>query len=184
MRKYTLMLAVLMALPQTGRSQQPDLGPTPYTGEIVTFNLVGSDIRDFFRTIAELSGLNLIVDDAVTGEVTLILNDVPWDQALDLVLRSNALGYELIGNVLRIAPRSVLLAEAQAEQELERTRALEGPLETRVFVLNYANAEAANAIIETLLSERGTSMVDPRRNALIVTDVANRLARIGAAVGP
>ncbi len=95
-----------------------------------------------------------------------------------------ALGYELIGNVLRIAPRSVLLAEAQAERELDRTRALEGPIETHVLVLNYANAEATNAIIETLLSERGSSMVDPRRNALIVTDVADRLARIGTSVGP
>jgi type IV pilus assembly protein PilQ len=165
-------------------AQQAVVPPTAteYTGEIVSFNLVGSDLRDFFRVISELSGLNIILDDGVTGELTLVLNDVPWDQALDIVLRTNSLGYELMGNVLRIAPISILQAEEAGERQLREDQALNVPLETRPFILSYTTGEAVSPLVTPLLSARGTIVNDPRRNALIVTDVPARFDRIDSMI--
>lgn len=165
-------------------AQQGVVAPTEtqYTGEIVSFNLVGSDLRDFFRVIAELSGLNIILDDTVTGELTLVLNDVPWDQALDIVLRTNNLGYELMGNVLRIAPRTVLAAEDANERQLREDQALNVPLETRPFILSYTTGDAVSGLVTPLLSSRGTIVNDPRRNALIITDVPASFERIDSMI--
>ncbi len=153
-----------------------------YTGEVVSFNLVETDLRDFFRVIAELSGLNIIIDEDVAGQLTLVLNNVPWDQALDLVLRTNDLGYRLQGNILRIAPQTVLQAEEDARRVRSELQALNVPLETRPFILSYATAFEASAVIQDLLSERGGIIQDSRRNALIVTDVPSRFARVEALI--
>jgi len=158
--------------------QETEAPETQYTGEIVSFNLVGSDMRDFFRVIAELSGLNIILDEGVAGQLNLVLNNVPWDQALDLVLRTNNLGYELQGNILRIAPQAVLQAEADARLALRDAAELNFPLETRPYILSYTTAAAVAGVVGDMLTERGDIVQDVRRNALIISDIPTRFDRI------
>ena len=161
-------------LRQEGEPSEPQ-----YTGEIVSFNLVGSELTDFFRVIAELSGLNIILDEGVTGSLTLVLTEVPWDQALDLVLRTNNLGYELEGNILRIAPQAVFQAEADALQALRDAQALNVPMETRPYILSYTTAGAVLPLITPLISDAAADpIVDSRRNAIIITDIPGRFEAI------
>jgi type IV pilus assembly protein PilQ len=149
-----------------------------YTGELVSFDFRELPLQDFFRLIGDISGLNVILDPAVGGTVTLLLRDVPWDQALDVVLRNNNLGYELEGNVLRVATRATLQAEEDAARVLREAQELNAPLETRTFILSYTQADTVSATIQELLSPRGTIITDTRRNALIVNDIPNRFGRI------
>lgn len=179
---FLLLFARVAAPYAAGSPSQAEAAPEEpqYTGEIVSFDLVGSDIRDFFRVIAELTGLNVVLDDQVQGPLTLVLTDVPWDQALDVVLRTHGLGYALEGNVLWIAPQEVLAAAEAARAAFREAQESNVPLETRPFVLSYAAAADASAAIANanLLSVRGTIFEDVRRNALIVTDVPGQFSRI------
>jgi len=111
-----------------------------YTGEAVSVNLKDVDLKDFFRLIHEISGLNVVLDPSVRGNVTLVLDEVPWDQALDIVLRNNGLSKELDGNVLRIATHDTLKREADDERDLHRaeTEAVDPITVTRI--LSYAKA--------------------------------------------
>jgi type IV pilus secretin PilQ/predicted competence protein len=118
----------------------PQVAPR-YTGKLISLDLRNVDIRDFFRVIHRISGLNIVVDSDVTGSVTLVLDDVPWDQALDLVLKNNGLGRVLEGNVLRIATIKTLESEADETQELQESKIKSEPLVTRVRRLHYASAE-------------------------------------------
>jgi type IV pilus secretin PilQ/predicted competence protein len=118
----------------------PEVTPR-YTGKLVSLDLRNVDIRDFFRLIHRISGLNIVVDSDVTGRVTLVLDDVPWDQALDLVLKNNGLGRVLEGNVLRIATIKTLESEADETQELRDAKVRSEPLVTVVRRLHYASAE-------------------------------------------
>ncbi len=157
--------------------------PTPqYTGEIITLDLKAVDLRDFFRLIGEISGLNVVLDPTVAGTLTLLLRDVPWDQALDVVLRNNALGYELQGNVLRVATQATLQAEEDARAALRDAVELNADLVTRTFILSYTQAATVSATIQDLLSDRGTIITDARRNALIVSDVPTRFGRVDSLV--
>jgi type IV pilus secretin PilQ/predicted competence protein len=115
--------------------------PTRFTGKLISLDLRSVDIRDFFRLIHRISGLNIVVDWDVTGSVTLVLDDVPWDQALDLVLKNNGLGSVLEGNVLRIATIKTLESEADETQELQESKIRSEPLLTVVHRLRYASAE-------------------------------------------
>ncbi len=115
--------------------------PPEYTGKLISLDLRGVDIRDFFRLIHQVSGLNIVVDSDVAGQVTLVLDDVPWDQALDLVLKNNGLGRVLEGNVLRIARIQTLAAEADQTQQLRQAKLEAEPLITVVRGLHYASAE-------------------------------------------
>ena len=119
--------------------------PTPipqYTGRNISLDLKDYDIKDFFRLISEISGLNVVLDPNVTGTVTLRLTDVPWDQALDVVLKNYQLGGQLQGNVLRIATNATLQAEQTAQKALRDAQELASPLSTRTFTLNYTKADA------------------------------------------
>jgi len=118
----------------------PQVAPR-YTGKLISLDLRNVDIRDFFRLIHRISGLNIVVDSDVTGAVTLVLDDVPWDQALDLVLKNNGLGSVLEGNVLRIATIKTLESEADETQELQESKIRSEPLVTVVRRLRYASAE-------------------------------------------
>lgn len=111
-----------------------------YTGKPISLDLKDVDILDFFRLIHQVSGLNIIVDSDVKGRVTVVLNDVPWDQALDLVLKNNDLGKVLEGNVLRIAHTSTLMSEADAQSKLYDARIESEPLVTVFRRLKYAHA--------------------------------------------
>ncbi len=158
------------------------LATPQYTGEIATFDFRDLDLQDFFRLIGDISGLNVVLDPAVNGTVTLLLRAVPWDQALDVVLRNNNLGYELQGNILRVATRTTLQAEEDAARLLREAQELNAPLVTETFILSYTQSATVSAIIQDLLSPRGTIITDARRNALIVTDIPSQFGRVGPLV--
>lgn len=111
-----------------------------YTGKLISLDLKAVDIRDFFRLIHQVSGLNIVVDSGITGKVTLVLDDVPWDQALDLVLKNNDLGKVFEGNVLRIARVQTLTAEAESQSTLRAAKLQSEPLVTIFRRLKYAHA--------------------------------------------
>ncbi len=151
-----------------------------YTGEPISLNLKDVDLKDFFRLIHEISGLNIIVDPNVTGTVTMVLDNVPWDQALDIVLRNNQLGKTLEGNVLRIAKVSTLTAEQANEVKLAQARQEAQPLVTKFVPVNYAKASQIAQMLRSwvgggALSTRGTVLVDDRSNTLIVSDIASQI---------
>jgi type IV pilus assembly protein PilQ len=151
-----------------------------YTGEPISVNLKNVDLKDFFRLIHEISGLNIIVDPDVTGSVTMVLTDVPWDQALDIVLKDNGLGKVLEGNVLRIAKVSTLTAEQAAATKLAEARLEAQPLVTRFVAVNYAKASTISTMLQGwagggALTKRGNVLVDDRTNTLIVSDIASQI---------
>src|SRR5207237_1464682 len=111
-----------------------------FTGEPISLNLKDADIKDVLRTFAQLTGLNIAVDPNVNGTVTVDFVDVPWDQALDLILRQNSLSYVLEGNVMRIGTLSRLSEEAAANRRLAEEERLNVPLTTASFKLSYARA--------------------------------------------
>lgn len=151
-----------------------------YTGEPISVNLKDVDLKDFFRLIHEISGLNILVDPDVTGSVTMVLDQVPWDQALDMVLRDNQLGKSLEGNVLRISKLSTLAAEQEQATKLAEATVEAQPLVSRFVTLNYAKASAVAALLMKwvgggALTKRGSVLVDDRTNTLIVSDIASQI---------
>ncbi len=161
---------------QTGAgSEEPK-----YTGEPISLNLKNVDLKDFFRLIHEISGLNIIVDPNVSGTVTLVLDNVPWDQALDIVLKNNQLGKVLEGNVLRIAKLDTLTAEQGQVVKLAEARLEAQPLVTRFVAVNYAKAATIAAMLKSwvgggALSKRGSVLVDDRTNTLIISDITSQI---------
>jgi len=151
-----------------------------YTGEPISLNLKDVDLKDFFRLIHEISGLNIIVDPNVTGGVTLVLDTVPWDQALDIVLKNNRLGKTLEGNVLRIARIETLTAEQEAAVKLAAAREEAQPLVTVFRPVNYAKAATIATMLKSwvgggALSKRGNVLVDDRTNTLIISDIQTQI---------
>ncbi|HET8924598.1 MAG TPA: type IV pilus secretin PilQ [Candidatus Acidoferrum sp.] len=150
--------------------------PTPaatgkYTGEPISVNLKDVDLRDFFRLIHEISGLNVVLDPAVKGSLTIVLDEVPWDQALDIVLQNNSLDKQLNGNVLRIATRSTLKTEAETQRDLEKAQAEAVAPVTVTRVLSYGKAATMKDTLKKFLSSRGDILSDDRSNQLIIRDI-------------
>ena len=162
-------------------------GDPKYTGEAISLNLKDVDLKDFFRLIHEISGLNVIVDPNVSGTVTLVMDDVPWDQALDIVLKNNSLGDQLAGNVLRIAKISTLVAEQQEEKKFSAAKEEVAPLVTVFRPINYAKAATIAALLKSwvgggALSNRGSVLVDDRTNTLIISDVGTQIPAIESVI--
>src|SRR5437588_12412783 len=126
-----------------------------YTGEPISVNLKDVDLKDFFRLIHEISGLNVVLDPAVKGSLTIVLEEVPWDQALDIVMQNNSLDKQLSGNVLRIATRSALKHEAETQRDLEKAQAEAVDPVTVTRVLSYAKASVLKDTLKKFLSSRG-----------------------------
>src|ERR1700692_4103085 len=139
-----------------------------YTGEPISVNLKDVDLRDFFRLIHEISGLNIVLDPAVHGTVTLVLDEVPWDQGLDIVLRNNGLMQEIDGNVLRIATQDTLKHEADQRRDLLKAQSDAIETVTATRVLSYAKADAMAITLKKFLTPRGDVYADGRSNTLIV----------------
>lgn len=152
------------------RAAQPASGPR-YTGEPISVNLKDVDLKDFFRLIHEISGLNVVLDPSVKGTVTLVLDDVPWDQALDIVLRNNGLDRQLDGNVLRIASIETLRSEAVARRQQLEAQALAVDKVTVTRFLSYARANDLVPTLKKFLSARGDIIADTRMNALVISDI-------------
>src|SRR5213079_1823437 len=142
-----------------------------YTGEPISVNLKDVDLRDFFRLIHEISGLNVVLDPAVKGSLTIVLDEVPWDQALDIVLQNNGLDKQLNGNVLRIATHDTLRKEAESVRDLEKAQSEAIPPVTFTRVLSYSKASALTTTLKQFLSSRGTILADERSNQLIIRDI-------------
>jgi len=156
--------------------QSPSVAPTgKYSGEPISVNLKDVDLRDFFRLIHEISALNVVVDPAVKGNLTIVLDDVPWDQALDIVLKNNDLDKQLDGNVLRIATKETLKKEADENRELARSEAEAADVVTTTRVLSYAKAADLVPTLKKFLSSRGDVLADVRSNTIIIRDIQNVL---------
>jgi type IV pilus assembly protein PilQ len=150
--------------------------PTRFQGPPVSLDFQGADLRAVLRTFAEISGLNIVIDPSIQGTVDVSLRDVPWDQALDIILRANKLGYSVDGTVVRIAPLTVLAAEQEEQRKLQEAQALAGDLRVLTVPLSYAKAPELVAILtRSALSSRGEVQVDTRTNTLIIRDLPDRL---------
>jgi type IV pilus secretin PilQ/predicted competence protein len=148
---------------------------TKYTGEIVSLRFKDADLRDVVLYLAEQASLNVVFDSDVRGVVTCDLRDVPWDQALDIVLKQNKMGKTIEGNVLRIAPISVLTREQQDDLKVKESRELAGPVYVKTYPLSYSKAKDVQALLKSKISSRGEIIVDERTNTLLITDVKDKL---------
>lgn len=166
-----------VAPPPPTTTQPADAPPTPrFQGTPVTLDFQGADLRSVLRTFAEISGLNIVIDPSINGTVDVSLRDVPWDQALDIILKANKLSYSVDGTVVRIAPISVLAQEEEERRKLTEAQALAGELRVLTLPLSYARAaELVPILTRSALSPRGEVQVDTRTNTLIVRDLADRL---------
>jgi len=149
-----------------------------YTGEPISVNLKDVDVRDFFRLVHEISGLNVVLDPQVRGSLTLVLDDVPWDQALAIVLKNNGLDCQLEGNVLRIATVATIKAEADARRAQLEAQALAVEPMTITRYLSYASAKDVVPTIKQFLSQRGSIISDDRTNALIISDIPSVMPNV------
>ena len=164
--------AVNLAAEQRAQAgQQPASTGPKYTGEPISVNLKDVDLKDFFRLIHEISGLNVVLDPNVHGTLTVVLDDVPWDQALDIVLKNNDLARELEGNVLRIATVDTLKHEADARRAQIESEALAVEKVSVTRFLSYAKAKDAIVTVKKFLSQRGDVVADDRTNAVIINDI-------------
>ena len=157
-------------------------GERVYTGEPISLNLKDADLKDVIRTFANLTGLNIAVDPGVNGSVTVDFNDVPWDQALDIILRQNNLGYVLEGNVMRVGTLDRLATEAQASRKLAEEGRLNVPLRTVSYKLSYARATEVQGLLRELASPRARIIVDARTNQLIISEIPSYLETMRALI--
>jgi type IV pilus assembly protein PilQ len=148
-----------------------------YSGKKISLNLVDTDVKQIFRLFHEISGLNFVLDPAVEGKVTIVLDNVPWDQALDIILKNNGLDKQYENNVIRIAPTQKLAAEAAQRKQLKEAKDLEVEPITITRTLSYAKADDVAKVIRDggILSTRGKVMLDKRTNALIISDIPKKL---------
>jgi type IV pilus assembly protein PilQ len=154
---------------------QPGTG-RKFTGHPVSLDFQGADLRAVLRTFSEISGLNIVIDPAVQGTVDVALRDVPWDQALDIILRANKLGYMVDGTIVRVAPLAVLADEEAQRRKLGEEQAMAGSLQVLTRTLSYAKAEELQQLLtKSALSQRGIVQVDPRTNTVIISDLPDRL---------
>ncbi|MEH6436446.1 type IV pilus secretin PilQ [Massilia sp. DD77] len=166
-------------------------GTQGYRGEKLSFNFQNVEVRAALQAIADISSLNIITSDSVTGNLTLRLRDVPWDQALDVILQAKGLDMRKNGNVLWIAPKEEVLTKEKLELEQRAQIAELEPLRSEIFQLNYQKAEAFRTVFgldanggstgdskNRVLSKRGSAVIDPRTNQLFVTDIAAKIEDI------
>lgn len=160
-------------------------GTQGYRGERLSFNFQNIEVRALLQIIAEFSGLNIIASDTVTGSSTLRLKDVPWDQALDVLMQTKGLDMRKNGTVLWIAPKDELLTKEKLELEQKAQISELEPLRTESFQLNYQKAEAFKLVLGTdgastnrMLSKRGSAVIEPRTNQLFVTDIPSKLDEV------
>lgn len=182
---------------RTGKSSEAAGEKFIYTGKKVTFDFKGMDITNALKLISEMSNLNIIMSDNVSGSLTMRLVDVPWDQALDIILSSQGLGKKVEGNVMRIAPVSVLRQENREELEGIKDVEMLEPLITEPIALSFARVSEIKSMLDAsknqsdasggsktsddsaaIFSPRGSYLVDTRTNTLIVTDTAKAINNV------
>ena len=174
-------------LPASFESEPIGSRETSYSGAPMTISLKDGDIKDVLRSFAQISGLNVVVQPGVTGTVTVELTDVPWDQALEQILKINGLGYQLEGNIMRVAPTSQLRSEAEEQQRLLAAQAMSIPLTTMMKRISYAAAGEIAGILKagggaSIMSQRGSVVVDRRTNTLIIKELPDFMDTVMAVI--
>ncbi|MCD6735537.1 MAG: type IV pilus secretin PilQ [Burkholderiaceae bacterium] len=153
-----------------------------YRGEKLSLNFQSIDIRALLQVIADFTNLNIVTSDSVSGNLTLRLKDVPWDQALDIILQSKGLDMRKNGNVIMVAPRDEIAAKEKLELESRAQISEIEPLRTETFQLNYQKADALHKLLandkQRVLSKRGSVVVDERTNKVFVQDTVSRLEEV------
>lgn len=146
-----------------------------YSGEVLSLKLKDSDLRDVVLYLAEFAGLNVVFDPDVRGTVTVNLQLVPWDQALDLILKQNKMGKTIEGNILRVAPIAVLTREEEEQRRLKESKELSGPVMVKTITLSYSKAKDVATLLRSKISSRGEIIVDDRTNTLLISEVRDKL---------
>jgi type IV pilus assembly protein PilQ len=178
---YTVEVKPLQPEPVT-ESQSGGRGRTSFSGEPLSLNFQDIEVRAVLQILADFTGLNVVVSDSVKGNITLRLKNVPWDQALDIILKTKGLSMRENGNVLLIAPTEEIAAREKLELEaLQATEELE-PLRSEIVQVNYAKADEIAELIKSgdtsIMSPRGSINVDPRTNTMIVQDISAKIAEV------
>jgi len=150
-------------------------GRRRYGGRRIDLDFKDADIHNILRLLAEVGGVNVVTSDAVSGAVTIRMRNVPWDQALDVILQAKGLGMVRRGNLIRVAPLEALEKERESAIARQKQRQQLAPLETRLVPVSYATAGSLQPRVAELLSERGNVSVDERTNVLIVRDIIDNL---------
>ncbi len=158
-----------------------------YFGEPIDMTLKDADVVETLRSFSKIAGLNIVIQPGVSGRVTVELHDVPWDQALEQILKINGLGYEVDGNIMRIASLDTLSKEAQQQQKLAQAKSLSRPLQTVMKRLSYTSASNVATILrsggrQSILSPRGSVIVDNRTNTLILSELPEYMDTVLAIV--
>ncbi len=172
----------------TDAFNQPTFAPKPvtYDGEELSLNFQDIEIRSVLQLLADFTDMNIVVSDTVGGKLTLRLKNVPWDQALDIILRTKGLDKRESGNVIMVAPATEIAAQEAAEREAAQQAIALEPLRTEFVQVNYAKANDVAAILKSetggLLTERGNVTIDDRTNTLLVNDTAEVLGKVRSLV--
>jgi type IV pilus assembly protein PilQ len=151
-------------------------GGNKYTGEPISLSLKDADVKDVLRVFHDISKMNIVVHPAVQGKVTVDLENVPWDQAMDIVLKNNGLDYVYENNVIWVAPASEIARKFSEQQRMQKEKLLAEEPVTFTKRLSYAKAQAMQGIAGKFLSERGEIIIDNRTNTLIIQEVPSRKA--------
>ncbi len=174
------------SLPQENDIIEETLAKPQYTGQHITLDFQNADIHNILRIIADVSGLNIVTSDEVKGTITIRLKDVPWDQALDVVLESKDLGKLAMGNVVRIAPADKIKQAQERKLDTKKTEEQLEPLLTSVIPVNFAKASDIATTLRGkevgLVSERGSITAEDRTNVLIIKDIKKSVDEIAAMV--
>jgi len=176
-RRIWISLLILICLLSSSSSliAQPS---RQFTGRKITLDFKDADIRNILRLIAEVSDLNIVIGNEVKGRVTIKLVEVPWEQALEVILQSQSLGMVRIGNVIRIAPIEKLRREEETRLASKRAKEKMEDLRTEMIHLKYAIASDMVPVVKNFLSERGTVSVNERTNTLIIRDIPENIEAI------
>jgi type IV pilus assembly protein PilQ len=161
---------------ETKEIKEPEaLVPGEYTGKKISLDFQDADIVPIFRLLADISGYNIVVSPEVKGKLTMKLNNVPWDQALDLILKTFSLGKSIEGNIIRIAPYTVFAKESEEAAKAKEAGIKAEPLETKIFPISYADVKVVETSIRSskILTPRGSMSVDVRTSSMLIKDVAS-----------
>jgi type IV pilus assembly protein PilQ len=180
---------VLAVRPLTKKELEDRRDEFSYVGERISLNFQDIEVRAVLQLIADFTELNLVASDTVAGRITLRLQNVPWDQALELVLRTKGLDKRQVGNVLMVAPAAEIAERERQQIEANKQIAELAPLQSEFIRIRYASAASVVTLFEagsedggTLISSRGSVIVEPRTNSLIVTETASKLTEIRALI--
>ncbi len=152
-------------------------GQKQYTGQRINLEFHDAEVKNVLRLLADVSKKNMVVADDVGGKISMTLRNVPWDQALDIVLQAKGLGKVEVGNVIRVAKYDAIAKEEAARLEAQKTRQVLLPLKVRIIPVNFSTAADLSRQVKDVLTDRGTVTIDERTNVLIVKDTQEALAR-------